>query len=134
MHSLNFFYEIQIGTIFIRSFFHIMRTFDSVEPQSVSNFLFLYIIRFQTSCSLEHLAPSWGKQTSALKNCTPPKSPPPIQLGGAPLTPPPSEDFGKPTATTYFVSAHTFNNKAMDHLPNLKWDWLNALSQVYPDT
>ncbi len=45
-----------------KHFFHIMRIFDSVELQSESNFLFLYIIRFQTYCSLEDPnSTPWGE-------------------------------------------------------------------------
>ncbi len=36
-----------------KSYFNFMLIFGSVEPQSESNFPFLYIIRFQTYCSLE---------------------------------------------------------------------------------
>ncbi len=53
MRSWIFSYEIQFWTTFIGNFFYIMRIFCSVEPQRESNFLFLYIIRFQIYWSLE---------------------------------------------------------------------------------
>ncbi len=39
--------------LLFEAFFHIMRIFGSVKPQSESNFPFLYIIRFKTYWSLE---------------------------------------------------------------------------------
>ncbi len=51
--SLTFLYEIQFRTTFIWTFFDVMHIFGSVEPQSESNFPFLYIIRFQIYWSLE---------------------------------------------------------------------------------
>ncbi len=47
----------QIKKVSNKSCFDLMRIFGSVEPQSESNFPFLYIIRFQTYWSLEPLAP-----------------------------------------------------------------------------
>ncbi len=48
LRSRYFLYEIQFQTTLIQTFFHIMCIFVSIDPQSESNFPFLYIIRFQT--------------------------------------------------------------------------------------
>ncbi len=61
MCPLTFLYEIQFQTTFIWIFFDVMRIFGIVEPQSESNFPFLYIIIFQIYWSLESLAPLVGE-------------------------------------------------------------------------
>ncbi len=48
-HALgDFLYEINSEQLLSEAFFDVMRIFDNVEPQSESNFPFLYIIKFQT--------------------------------------------------------------------------------------